>query len=96
MQKFRSPVEVLLVGCPPIVVKNFKSIKGFLNDRCRVFSFAVPFYSEILDERKDFMATFGKHFDTTGKVSLPEVLDSKGNLMVLDVDPVHYFSFLKS
>lgn len=95
MQRFRAPVEVILVNCPTIMVKNFASIKGFLTNRCRVYSFEVPFYSPETGERRDFVATWGKHFTASSEVKIPPILDSKGNQMVMDVHPDTYFGFLR-
>ena len=78
-----------------LMVKNFESIKGFLGKRARVFSFIVPFYSESTGERKNFLATWGVHYDAKGEVRIPEQLDSKGDPMEMDVVPDIYFSFLK-
>src|SRR6185312_11256922 len=46
IQRFRSPADIVLIGCPVFMVTNFTAIKGFLSRRCRVFSFEIPFYSE--------------------------------------------------
>lgn len=95
IQRFRSPVEVILINCPTIMVKNFGSIKGFLTNQCRVFSFEIPFYSPETGERQDFMATWGKNFTSNSEVKLPTIRDSKGNPMVMDVHPDTYFGFLR-
>jgi hypothetical protein len=94
VQRVRPPAEMVLVGCPVIVVKNFKSITGFLNDQCRVFSFVVPYYSSRTGERGQVLATWGKHFDSRGMIGLPRLNDSEGQPMELDVVEETYFKFL--
>lgn len=95
IQRFREPAEVSLEGCPPIMVKSFVSVKGFLTDRCVVRSFVIPFYSDVSGEGRDFLAIRGNHYDAKGRLNLPEVKDSQGNLMEMDVVPDQYLSFLK-
>ena len=94
LQRFREPTDVVLINCPVIMVKNFSSIRGFLTNRCKVYSFAIPFYSAATGERRDYIATWGKDFSKNG-LKLPQLHDSKGNAMVLDVSD-SYFKFLTS
>lgn len=95
IQRFRAPTEVILDGCPAIVVKSFTSVKGFLTDRCLVRSFVIPFYSDVSGESLDFLAVRGNHFDAVGRLNLPEIKDSSGNPMEMDVVPEQYLSFFK-
>lgn len=95
IQRFRPPVVVILSNCPAIMVKSFGSIKGFITDHCRVYSFEVPFYSPKTGERKDFLAIWGQNFTSSANMSIPPFKDSEGNLMEMDVDPRTYFAFLK-
>lgn len=95
LQKFRSPTVVNLEGCPPIMVKSFSVVKNFLTDRCIVHSFYVPFYSEATGEHLDFLAERNVHFDADGRIKIPEIKDSKGQAMEMDVVPESYFAFLK-
>lgn len=95
IQRFRAPLEVILEGCPPIIVKSFVSVKGFLPERCVVRTFVIPFYSEVTGESRDFLAVRGNHFDAQGRLNLPELKDSEGNLMEMDVVPETYLAFLK-
>ncbi len=95
IQRFRAPLEVILEGCPPIVVKSFTSVKGFLPERCVVRTFVIPFYSHETGESRDFLAIRGKHFDAQGRLNLPEIKDSEGHLMEMDVVPENYMAFLK-
>lgn len=94
LQRFRGPVQITMVRCPVIMVKSFSSVKSFLTERCTIESFYVPFYSENTGERKDFLAVKGTHF--TGRdLNLPEMKDSAGEVMELDVIPEMYLSFIK-
>jgi len=94
LQRFRAPAEVTLVRCPVIMVKSFASVKSFLTDRCVVQSFYIPFYSDKTGERKDFLMVRGTHFGT-GEIKLPEIRDSAGDVMEMDVIPELYLSFIK-
>lgn len=96
IQRFRAPAEIVLIECPVIMVKNFTLVKGFLNDRCRIYSFIVPYYSERTGERRDILLTWGKDFDSKGLLRLPEVTDKAGNPMEADVIPESYFAFISS
>jgi hypothetical protein len=92
-RRFRPPVKIHLEQCPPVFVKSFSMVKGFLTDTMQVDSFFVPFYSTATGERKDFLVVRGEHFDK-GAIKVPELTDSKGNVMESDVSS-NYFSFLK-
>jgi anti-anti-sigma regulatory factor len=95
IQRFREPAEVILIGCPPIMVRSFTMIKGFLGKTCRVASFVIPYYSDRSGERKNFIAVLGEHYDHGGNLRLPDVKDSQGHTMEIDVIPETYFAFLK-
>ena len=94
ISRFREPVDVILEGCPPIMVKSFSVVKGFLTERCRVDSFVIPFYAEASGEARDFLAVRGVHFDAAGKLNLPQVKDSRGQAMEMDVVAETYLAFL--
>jgi hypothetical protein len=95
LQRLRAPVIVTMVRCPVIMVKSFSSIKSFVTDQCVVESFFIPFYSETTGERKDFLAIRGTHFEDMN-VRIPEIRDSNGQVMDMDVIPEIYLSFLRS
>ncbi len=94
LQRFRAPLKITMVRCPVIMVKSFSSVKSFLTDRCTIESFYIPFYSDNTGERKDFLAVRGTHFGDAD-MQLPEIKDSKGEIMDMDVVPELYFSFIK-
>jgi len=95
IQRFRAPAEVILIGCPVCIVSVFTAVRGVLGKQCRVYSFIIPFYSVDTGESKNVLAVWGQHFDHSGKLKLPPVIDSKGVPMEMDVIPETYFAFLK-
>lgn len=94
LQRFRAPTTITVVRAPVMMVKSFSSVKGFLTDRCVVQSFYIPFYSEKTGERKDFLMVRGTHFGD-GDIKFPELKDSSGVLMEMDVIPELYLGFVK-
>ena len=95
LQRFRAPTQITMVRCPVIMVKSFSSVKNFLTDRCTIESFYVPFYSDKIGERQDFLAVRGANFGD-GNFTFPELKDSAGELMEMDVIPELYLSFIKA
>lgn len=94
VNRFKEPTQMYLEECPVIFVKSFSMVKGFLPANMEVLSFYVPFYSDATGERQDFLALKGKHFFDGGKLDIPEVKDSKGNPMEMDIIPATYLAFL--
>jgi hypothetical protein len=95
IQRFRPPARVILENCPVIMVKTFSVVRGSLPAHYQVNSFAIPFYSEETGERHDFFVLRGKHFGENQPVQVPEIKDSKGHLMEIDVIAESYLAFLK-
>ncbi|MBX3020905.1 MAG: hypothetical protein KF799_04450 [Bdellovibrionales bacterium] len=96
IQRFRSPIEVVLEDCPVLFVKNFKLVKGFLPEHFVVNSFVLPFYSERTRERRDVLMERGIHYGMNLKMKIPEQQDSAGNVMEVDVIESTYLGFLKA
>lgn len=94
MASIPASAELVLENCPVIVVKNFTGIKGFLRPNCTINSFAVPFYSQETDERRDIIFRRGENFGNGIKIAIPKIKDSKGNVMEVDISPEQYFGFL--
>lgn len=94
VNKFKEPVHIYLEECPVIFVKSFSMVKGFLPENMEVLSFYIPFYSDATGERQDFLALKGKHFFEGGKLDIPQLKDSKGNSMEMDIIPSSYLAFL--
>jgi hypothetical protein len=86
---------ITLQECPFLFTKNFSSIKGFLTDNMKVKSLFVPYYNDQSSETKDVLLNAGVDFKEDGSVQLPEVKDSEGHPMEVDVNPDSYFQFLK-
>ncbi len=88
------PSVVYVDHCPLLFVKSFNQILGSLNANMVVDSFAVPYCSADASEQKNVFFNRGTEYDDAGNLHLPEVKDSKGEIMELDVLP-QYFKFLK-
>lgn len=70
-------------------------VQGFLPTNGKVASFYVPFYSDESGEDKSVLFTQGKEYTDSGLGALPEVKDSAGKPMEMDVVEAKYFKFLK-
>jgi len=87
-------VRISIVNAPTLFVKMFGEVQGTLISKITVDSFFVPFYCEETGERRDILFERGQQFDTQGRLTLPEVKDSFGHRLDLDVLP-NFFNFLK-
>lgn len=88
-----------LFYCPRLFVNQINLIEGFLPKKTEVESFFVPYFSEKTGE--DAAVLFTKYLEykkVEGKIvlSYPEVLDSQGEAMELDVTSDQYFRFLNT
>jgi hypothetical protein len=90
-----SPSTIVLTDCPVIFARAFNQIEGTLPENALVMSFYVPYISEITDEYKNILFVYEKDFTKERGIHPPEVLDSKGNKMEMDVVVDSYFEFLK-
>ncbi len=93
MKDLRAPVELTLVDCPVVMVKNFTTINGFLSPHAKVLSFKVPFYSKKTSERRD-VTVLAADVQRSGPKNLPAPNDSQGGPMELD-SAESYFNFIK-
>jgi hypothetical protein len=91
----QSPSTIVLTDCPVIFVRAFNQVEGALPANASVFSFLVPYISEITDEYKDILFIKGNEFTEEKGVRPPNIDDSKGNRMDMDVVFGSYFEFLK-
>ncbi len=80
--------------CPKVIVDQINLVDGFLPPNSLVESFFVPYFNEESEEEKQMLFTRGKEFSDSNLQS-PEVKDSSGNLMEMDVIEAKYFKFLK-
>lgn len=87
------PTLIRVEFCPLIFVKCFNSVKGALAENMQIMSFYVPFFSEELGERKNVLLVRGVNFHNDADLKFPEVIDSKGKPMEMDVLS-DYFRFL--
>jgi hypothetical protein len=94
MRAIPEDADVEFKNCPVILVKSFTTIQGFLKPFIKIHSFAVPYYSKTTNERSDFMLIRDQHFGDDLGLSLPELKDSRGGVMQVDVNPQTYFGFL--
>lgn len=82
-------------NCPKIIVDQINMVQGFLPASGKVKSFFVPFYNDDSGEEKSVLFTHGKEYTDSGLAQPPEVKDSAGNAMEMDVVEAKYFKFLK-
>lgn len=87
--------EVIIEEAPMLFVKAFGQIQGAITKNCKVASLKVPYYSDALGENKNVTVKLGEHYSYDGPFKLPEVKDSLGQPMDVDVIEDAYFSFLK-
>ncbi|MGZ3770581.1 MAG: hypothetical protein ACXVCP_13420 [Bdellovibrio sp.] len=83
--------------CPRPFVNQLNLLNSFLPEKAEIESFFVPYYSEMTGEEGS--ALFTKYLEykkSEGMLSLkiPELFDSQGNKMELDIMRDHYFRFL--
>lgn len=91
-QIHKSVRTIRLERCPTVFAKNFSVISGFLTSNMTVVSFFVPFYSDATDETVNYEFMRDRDYTATG-YTLPNLKDSKGNPMELDV-PESFFGFI--
>lgn len=89
--------KLKLFYCPRSFVVQMNMINNFLPAKVEIESFFVPYFSEITGEEST--ALFTKYLEyrkTEGKVilNIPELFDSQGNKMELDIMKDVYFRFL--
>lgn len=87
--------EIIIEEAPMLFVKAFGQIQGALTKNCKVASLKVPFYSDSLGENKNVTIKLGEHYSYDGPFKMPEVKDSLGQPMEIDVIEDAYFSFLR-
>jgi hypothetical protein len=87
--------KIALENCPVIFVKTFNQITDSLTDKCLVNSVKIPFYSDAIDERKMVVLYLGKDYSFDGLFQVPQIKDSTGNLMEIDIITENFFNFMK-
>ncbi|CAE80487.1 hypothetical protein AB1A81_12370 [Bdellovibrio bacteriovorus] len=94
--KLKNP-KIMIHDAPKAFVDQINMVDGFLPAQARMRSFYVPYYSEATGEETQVQFTIGINFylyEGQWKFFFPEVHDSRGNLMSVDVQPERYFRFL--
>jgi hypothetical protein len=84
----------LFYHCMPAFINQINMIDRFLPKRSKIESIYVPYYSKGLDEETMVLLTREDNYPTGNSVKLPEVLDSQGEPMEVDVLPEKFFRFL--
>lgn len=87
--------EVVVEEAPMLFVKAFSQIQGALNKKCKVVSLKVPYYADGSGETKNVSVKLGEHYFPDRPLALPEIKDSAGQAMEVDVIEDAYFAFLK-
>ena len=77
-----------------LFVKAFGQITGD-NKKHRGVIPSGAYYSDSLGERKNVVVHFNEHYFKDGSYKLPEIKDSTGQEMEVDVLEDAYFAFLK-
>lgn len=87
---------IYLEECPYIFIRNASVLKGLLTPNVQILSFYVPYYNDSSEESKSVLFIRGRDFKDDGTLIFPQVFDSLGNEMDMDVVKEKYFHFLKS
>lgn len=94
ISRFSKGTEVRFHKVPKVIIDQINMVMDFLPENGAVKSFYVPYFSDESGEERVVLVTFGKDYDNVS-ISMPEVKDSRGNVMYPDVHERKYFSFLK-
>lgn len=85
----------IFTECPHIFLNQLNSISNFIPKNSQIKSFLIPFFSEITSEQRNILLSRQEHFQAGKIANLPQILDSQGNPMELDVVPERFFKFLE-
>lgn len=88
-------ISVVFHQCPKVIVDQINMVQGFLPERGKVDSFFVPYFSEETEEEKLVLFRTGAEYQDNGQVMAPEIQDSSGNAMEMDIVESKYFKFLQ-
>lgn len=95
LQDHQHLIVIFLEDCPFVFAKNWANTEGFLAANVVINSVFVPFFSDQSGEAQLVLFNRDVHFFQDGNLNMPQVVDSQGNKMELDVDRDSYFKFLK-
>lgn len=94
VSEIQSGVTMSFHECSKPIVDQINMVKGFLPPNCRVESFLVPYFSEATEESKMILFRNGIEFGSKKVNPPPNIVDSDGNPMDLDVVEKRYFNFI--
>lgn len=86
-----------LLFCPYVFINQVNMVKGFLPAKAEIESFFVPYFSDGTGEEKMVLLTKLLDYNKIdGKIVVnpPELFDSLGVKMEMDIFPDQYFKFL--
>lgn len=86
---------ISFVNCPKVIVDQMNMVDGFLPMNGKVNSFYVPYYNDDSGDEKNVLFRYGTEFNDEGVVAPPQIKDSEGNEMEMDVIESKYFKFIK-
>lgn len=84
--------------CPSFFVNQMNMIPNLIPSEAKILSFYVPYYSSSLGEEKMVLVTPGVEVRAENgnlSVNLPEVLDSTGTPMEIDIIEDKFFFFMR-
>ena len=90
--------KITVHDAPKCFIDQLNLIAGFMPPQTQVRSFYVPYFSELTGEEENILFIVGINFylfEERWKLALPEVRDSQGHLMSIDVQAERYFKFLE-
>lgn len=90
--------KIIIHNAPKSFIDQANMVDGFFPARARIRSFYVPYFSENTNEEVQALFSIGINFylyEGVWKFSFPEIYDSRGRLMSVDIQPERYFKFLE-
>lgn len=95
MMRKTKAASILLYECPKIFIDQANMVKGVITENVRIMSFYVPYYNDENATEKNVLFVFNKHYSHEKLLTLPEVKDDSGGIMIMDVIELKYFRFIK-
>lgn len=84
--------------CPRIFIDQVNMVVDFIPKTSTIQSFYVPYYNEDSEEERNVLFVRNEHFKMENGepvITFPDVKDSKGREMEIDVIAEKYFAFIK-
>lgn len=89
--------KIEIVHCPSFFVNQLNMIHNLVPESAKLTSFYVPFYSPDLGEETMVLFTYGNELQEQPDgivIQAPEIRDSQGDIMLMDVVAARFFYFL--